>query len=91
MSAASADATDSKLSLQERQQVSIDRVGLRGRHAVREILVGFQRAVFQQFRRQRTGSDIGNDLVVFDITSTGIVIFFRSSVKSVCENATMPS
>ncbi|CKY85570.1 Uncharacterised protein [Mycobacterium tuberculosis] len=25
------------------------------------------------------------------ITSTGTVIFFRSSVKSVCEKATMPS
>jgi hypothetical protein len=49
MPAASADATDSKLSLQERQQVGIDSVGLRGRHAVQEILVRFQRAVFQQF------------------------------------------
>src|SRR6516225_1235021 len=67
MSAASPDAADSKLSLQERQQVGIDRVGLRGRHAVREILVGFQRAVFQQFHRQRTGSDIGNDLVVLAV------------------------
>ena len=56
-----------QLCLQECQQVGVNRVGLRRRHAVREILVGFQRAVFQQFCRQWSGSDIGNDLIVLAV------------------------
>jgi hypothetical protein len=45
-----AEGTDSQISLailQERQQVSIDRLRMRGRHTVREVLVGFQRSVLQ--------------------------------------------
>jgi hypothetical protein len=55
------------LRLQEGQQVGVDRVGLRRRHAVRKILVGLQRPVFQQLRRQRPGRHIGNDLIVFAV------------------------
>jgi hypothetical protein len=32
---------------------------------MREVLVGFQRPVLQQLGRQRSGGDIGNDLIVF--------------------------
>src|SRR6202140_7622 len=32
----------------ERQQVGVDGIGIRGRHAVREALVGLQRAVLEQ-------------------------------------------
>ena len=40
-------ATASALRIQERQQIDIDRVCVRGRHAVREVLIGFQRPVLQ--------------------------------------------
>ena len=33
----------------KRQQIRINRIGMGGRHAVREAWVDFQRAVFQQF------------------------------------------
>ena len=42
-------ATASALRLQEGQQVGVDRVRLRGRHAMREALIGLQRAVLQKF------------------------------------------
>jgi hypothetical protein len=54
-------STACHLLLDESQQVCIDLLGIRCRHASP------------------------------CITSTGTVIFLRSSVKSVCENATMPS
>ena len=54
------------------------------RHAVREALLGLQRPVLQQLCRQWPGVGIGNDLIVvaMHITSTGTVIFLRSSVKA---------
>ena len=36
------------ITLDESQQVGIDRVRVRGWHAMREILVGFERPVLQQ-------------------------------------------
>jgi len=38
--------------VQEFQQVGVDRLGLRRGHAVRKALVGLQRAVLEQLRRQ---------------------------------------
>src|SRR3984957_6732609 len=49
---------DALLALDEREQVAIDRLGFRGRHAVREILVGFQGPVLQQFRGLRPGCSV---------------------------------
>src|SRR5260370_12164306 len=51
-------------SLDERQQIGVDRGGFRGRHAVRKALVGLQAAVLQQLGRPRPGIGIGDDLVV---------------------------
>src|SRR6266581_39799 len=48
----------------ESQQVGVDRFRLRGRHAVREALVGLQRSVLQQLCRQRSGVGIRNDLII---------------------------
>ena len=50
------------LAFDERQQVGVDRVRLRGGHAVREALVGFHGCVLQQLSGQRPGGDIGHDL-----------------------------
>ncbi len=50
--------------LDEGQQVGVDRVRLCGGHAVREALVGLQRAILEQLCRQRPGVRIGNDLIV---------------------------
>src|SRR5262245_59422394 len=50
--------------LYEGQQVGIDGVGIRCRHAMREALVGLQRPVLQQFCRQRSSVSVGNDLIV---------------------------
>ena len=52
---------------QECQEVGVDRGCLRGRHAVREVLIGLQGAVLQQLCRQWSGSDVGNDLIVFAV------------------------
>jgi len=41
------------LALDERQQVSVDRLRVCSGHAVRKVLVRFQRAVLQQLCRQR--------------------------------------
>jgi len=35
----------------KRQQIRIDHIGMGGRHAMRVALVGFQRAIGQQFGR----------------------------------------
>ena len=60
--------------------------------AVRKTLVSFQRAVLQQLCRQRCRISIRHDLVVVAMHHQDRdVIFFRSSVKSVWEKATMPS
>src|SRR5580765_3197239 len=48
----------------EREQVGVDRLRVRGGHAVRKALVGLQRSVLQQLRRQRRGIGVGNDLIV---------------------------
>ena len=57
--------------LEERQQVGVDRGSLGGRHAVREALVGLERAVLQQLRRQRPGIGIRHDLVVLAVHHQG--------------------
>jgi hypothetical protein len=49
------------------QQVSVDRRGLGGRHAVRESVVGLQRAVLHELRGQRPGVGVGHDLVVIAV------------------------
>jgi hypothetical protein len=36
----------------ERQQVGVDGIGIRGRHSMRETLVGIQRAVLEKLRRK---------------------------------------
>jgi len=43
------------LGFEERKQVGVDRVRLRGWHAVRGVLVGLERSVFEKLRRQRPG------------------------------------
>jgi len=53
--------------LEERQQVGVNRVGLSRGHAVGKVLVTFERAIPQQFCRQRSGRDLGNDLIVFAV------------------------
>ena len=54
--------------------------------------IGFQGAVFQKPRRERSRVGIRYDLVIVAMHHQHRhVDFFRSLVKSVCENATMPS
>src|ERR1700674_117328 len=48
----------------ESEQVGVDGLGLRGGHSVREALVGLQRPVLQQLRRERRGVGVGDDLIV---------------------------
>ena len=48
----------------ERQEISVDRLGFCGRHAVWEALVGFQRAILQQFGAQRRGVGVRHDLII---------------------------
>jgi hypothetical protein len=50
--------------IDERQEIRVDRIGLRGGHAVWEAFVGFQGAVLQQFRAQRPRVGIRYDLIV---------------------------
>jgi hypothetical protein len=38
-----------RLGLDERQQIRIDQIGMRGRHTVRQSGIGFERPVLQQF------------------------------------------
>src|SRR6266511_3422361 len=57
----------SQSGLQEGQQVSVDRLGLGGRHAVRESFVCLQRAVLHELGGQRSGVGVGNDLVVIAV------------------------
>jgi len=68
------------------QQISVDRLGLRGRRAMRESGVYLQRPVLHELRGQRSGLGEGNNLSPC-ITRTGTVIFLRSSVESVWEKA----
>src|SRR6476620_6007473 len=85
-------ATAVALGFQEGQEVGVNGIGLGRRHAVRKALVGFQCAILQQLRRQGCRIGIRHDRSSSPcITRTGTVIFFRSSVKSVWEKATMPS
>src|SRR6266446_2789727 len=55
------------LGLDERQEISIDRIGFRGGHAVREALVGFQRSLLQQLGTQRRRVGIGHDLIIIAV------------------------
>src|SRR6478735_8203030 len=55
------------LALDEREKVGVDGFGLRGRHAVRETLIGLQRAVLQKLGRQWAGVGVGNDLIVLAV------------------------
>src|SRR5262249_43823584 len=50
--------------LEEGEQVGVDGFGLRRRHAVRKILVGFQRTVSKQLGGERPRGDIGHDLII---------------------------
>ena len=50
--------------IDERQEIRIDRIGLRGGHAVWEAFIGFQGAVLQQFRAQRPRVGIRYDLII---------------------------
>src|ERR1019366_5478358 len=52
------------LTLDESQQVGVDRVRLRGWHAMREVLIGLERPVLQQLCRQGPSIGVGNDLIV---------------------------
>src|SRR6185312_2609390 len=54
-------------SLDEGEQIGVDRGRFRGRHAVRKALVGLQRAVLQKLRRQRRGVGVRHDLVVIAV------------------------
>ena len=49
---------------QEGQQVGVNGIGLGCGHAVRKAFVGFQCAIFEQFRRQWPRIGIWHDLVV---------------------------
>jgi hypothetical protein len=76
--------------LEEGEQVCVDRVSLRRDHTARIILVRLQCAILEQFGRDGIG--IRYDLVVLAVHNQyRHGIFFRSSVKSVCEKATIPS
>ena len=50
--------------LEEREQVGVNRVGFSRRHAVRKALVGFQCAISQQLCGQRCRIGIRHDLIV---------------------------
>src|ERR1700730_4026899 len=52
-------------SLEECQQVGVNRFGLGGRHTVRKVLVAFECTVPQQLCRQWSGRDVWHDLIVF--------------------------
>ena len=49
------------------REVGVDRVGLRGWHAVREAVVRLQRPVREEFRGQWSGVRIGHDLIVITV------------------------
>lgn len=55
---------DSVSILDERQQVGVDLLRVRGGHPVRQSRVGFQRPLLQEFDRLCSGSCEGADLVV---------------------------
>jgi hypothetical protein len=52
------------LRLNEFEQIGIDPIRIRGRHAVRETLVDFQDRAFHQLGAQRARVGIGHDLVI---------------------------
>jgi hypothetical protein len=80
------------LTADEGQEVLVDRVGLGGEHAMREAGVELQRGILQELGLEQGSPFVGNDLIVVPyITSVGTSILFRSSVRSVSENALMPS
>ena len=62
-----AKAPRRRSALEELQKVGIDRLCMRGRHAVREVFVGLEPPVLQQFGRQWSGCDVGNDLIVLAV------------------------
>ena len=55
------------LAFDESQEVGVDRLGLGRDHAVGKVFVGFHSAVLQELRRQRSGGDIRDDLVIFAV------------------------
>jgi hypothetical protein len=55
------------LAFDESQQVGVDRLGLGRDHAVGKVFVGFHSAMLQELRRQRSGGDIRDDLVVLAV------------------------
>ena len=76
----------------EGEDVGGDDLGVGRRHPVGEALVGLQRAVRSSF--SESGAESGHGTIWSSspcITRTGTVISFRSAVKSVWENATIPS
>ena len=58
------DGCDTRLSLNEFEEVSIDLVSVRGRHAMRESGIRLQRAVFQELHRLRSATLEGTNLIV---------------------------
>jgi hypothetical protein len=61
----------------ERQKISINRVRVRGGHAVWEFLVSFQGAILQQFCAERRRVRIGHDLIMVAVHhQVGTEIFY---------------
>jgi hypothetical protein len=57
--------------LQPGQQVGVDNVGVSGGPAVRVAVVGLERPVLDQLRRQWSGVGVGHDLVVVAVHNGG--------------------
>ena len=57
-------ANSLRLRLNEFEQIGIDLIRIRRRHAVRETLVGFQYRALHQLGAQRAGGSIRDDLVI---------------------------
>ncbi|HEY2214064.1 MAG TPA: hypothetical protein VGH31_03330, partial [Acidimicrobiales bacterium] len=73
-------APSSRSGLDEGQQISVDGVGMSGRHAVRESRVSLQRAVLYQLDRAWARGGAGHDLIGLTVIArTGTLTFLRSS------------
>jgi hypothetical protein len=64
---ATADSRGRLLTLNECQKVGVDRLSVRGCHSVGKVLVGLERPVLQQLRRQRPRVRVRNDLIILAV------------------------
>ena len=82
----------SLLALNERKQIGVDLICMRGRHAMRKTRIKLRRGIFEQLGGKRTSIREGHDLIVLAVHhQCRRIDLLEVLVKSVSEKALMQS